>query len=85
MSKTLLVLTFGSIIAQIIFSFYYSSNIVNQNNQLDEYKQKYQQLILELTDTNKQIASLTSIQHFLQSTPSASLSPNTKSIKISNF
>ena len=85
MSKTLIVLTFTSIIAQILFSFYYSSNIVNQNNQLDEYKQKYQQLILEVADTKKQITSLTSIQHYLQSTPSASLSPNTKSINLTNF
>jgi hypothetical protein len=85
MSKTLVVLTFTSILAQIIFSFYYSSNIVNQNNLLDVSKQKYQQLILELADTTKQMASLTSIQHFTQSTPSASLTPNFKSIKVSNF
>ncbi len=85
MSKTLIVLTFSSIVAQILFSFYYSSNIVNQNNQLDEYKQKYQQLILEIADTKKQITSLTSIQYYLQSTPSANLSPNTKSINLTNF
>ncbi len=85
MSKTLVSLTLASIIVQIIFSFYYSSNIVNQNNQLDENKQKYQQLIIEIAETKKQIASLTSIQHYLQSTPSANLSPNFKSIKITNF
>lgn len=85
MSKTLIILTFGCIVAQILFSFYYSSNIVNQNNQLDEYKQKYQQLIIEVADTKKLITSLTSIQHYLESTPSADLYPNTKSIKVSNF
>jgi len=85
MSKTLIVLTFSSIIAQIIFSFYYSSNIVSQNNQLDEYQQKYKVLILDIAETKKQLAILTSIQHFQESTSSAVLFPNTKSINISNF
>jgi len=85
MSKTLIVLTFCSIIAQIVFSFYYSGNIVNQNNQLDEYKQKYQQLTFELAETKKQLATLTSIQSFQDSTSSAVFIPNTKSINISNF
>jgi len=85
MSKTLIVLTFSSIIAQIVFSFYYSGNIVNQNNQLDEYKLKYQQLTLELAETKKQLATLTSIQSFQDSTSSAVFIPNTKSINISNF
>jgi hypothetical protein len=85
MSKTLLVLTFCSIFAQIIFSFYYSGNIVNQNNQLYIYKQKYQQLTLEVAETKKQLVSLTSIQNFLESTSSANLFHNTKSINISGF
>ena len=85
MSKTLIVLTFCSIVAQIVFSFYYSGNIVNQNNQLDEYKLKYQQLTFELAETKKQLATLTSIQSFKDSTSSAVFTPNTKSINISNF
>lgn len=85
MSKTLVVLTFSSIIAQIIFSFYYSGNIVNQNNQLDEYKTKYQQLNLELAETKKELAALTSIQHFQESTQSAELFTNRQSVNISNF
>jgi len=85
MSKTLIVLTFSSIIAQIVFSFYYSSNIVNQNNQLDEYKLKYQQLTFDLSETKKQLTTLTSFQSFQDSTSSAVLFPNTKSINISNF
>ena len=85
MSKTLIVLTFGCIVAQILFSFYYSSNIVNHNNQLDEYQQKYQKLILDVADIKKQITTLTSIQQFVESTPSGNLSPNIKSINISNF
>lgn len=85
MSRILIVFTFCSIIAQIIFSFYYSSNIVSQNSQLDEYKLKYQQLTFEIAETKKQLATFTSIQHLQESTPSALLSPNTKSINISNF
>lgn len=85
MSKTLIGLTVVSIIIQILFSFYYSSNIVNQNNQLDENKQKYQQLILDTAQIKKQLISLTSIEYFLQSTPSASLSQNFKSVDISQF
>lgn len=85
MSKTLIILTFGYIVAQILFSFYYSSNIVNQNNKLDEYQQRYQELILDVADTKKQLTTLTSIQQLLESTPSGYLSPNTKSINISNF
>jgi len=84
MSKTLMVLTFGSIIAQIIFSFYYSSNIVNQNNFLDEYKSEYQKLTLEIAETKKQLVNLTSIQHFQEGTPSANLFFNSKFINISN-
>lgn len=78
-------LTFGSIIAQIIFSFYYSSNIVNQNSQLDEYQLKYQQLSLDIADTQKQLASVTSIKYYQESTPSANLWLNSKSINIPNF
>lgn len=85
MSKTIIVLTFVSILAQIIFSFYYSSNIVNQNNQLDEYKVKYQDLRLDLAEYKKQLSDLTSIQHLQEATSSGDLTPNIKSIKISNF
>jgi hypothetical protein len=85
MSKTLIVLAFASIIAQIMFSFYYSGNIVNQNSQLDEYQSQYQQLSLDIADTQKQLTSITSINHYQESTPSANLWPNSKSINISNF
>lgn len=85
MSKTIIVLTFVSILAQIIFSFYYSSNIVNQNNQLDEYKVKYQELRLDLSEYKKQLSDLTSIQRLQETTSSGYLAPNKKSIKISNF
>ena len=85
MSKALIALTFTSIVAQIIFSFYYSGGIVNQNSRLDEYQLKYQQLILEITDIQKQLASITSINHYQESTSSANLRINEKSINISNF
>lgn len=85
MSKPLTILTFASIIVQIIFSFYYSSNIVNQNNQLDEYKQNYQKLNMEIALTKKELADLTSIQHYQEGSPSASLSPISKSIIIPNY
>jgi len=85
MSKILVVLTFLSVFIQIIFSFYYSGNIVNQNNHLDEYKQKYQRLTLEIAEIKKQLATKTSLENFFESTTSAKLNFNTKSINISNF
>jgi len=85
MSKTLIGLTVMSIVVQILFSFYYSSNIVNQNNQLDENKQKYQQLKIEISEAKKQLSQLTSIDHFLQSTPSSTLNPVYKHIEILTY
>ncbi len=82
MSKIFSSIIIISLIIQIIFSFFYSSNIVTQNNQLDIYQKEADLLQLEVESAWKQIADLTSIKSLTQSTPSANLQPITKSIKI---
>ncbi|HNZ84237.1 MAG TPA: hypothetical protein PKZ29_00270 [Candidatus Woesebacteria bacterium] len=84
MSKIFSGIIILSLIVQIVFSFFYSSSIVTQNNQLDLYQKEADQLQLEVESAWKQVADLTSITHLVQSTPSASLKPIIKSINI-NF
>ncbi|HOR01675.1 MAG TPA: hypothetical protein PKZ92_00190 [Candidatus Woesebacteria bacterium] len=83
MSKIFTGIIIISLLIQIIFSFFYSSSIVTQNNQLDLYQKEADQLQLEVESAWKKVADLTSIKFLTESTPSANLKPITKSIKIS--
>lgn len=46
---------------QIIFSFYYSSEIINQNTQLYQNQLEYQKLKIETQSLEKNFTDLTSI------------------------
>lgn len=70
------------LITQIIFSFFYSSQILTQNNQLNQSQIEINQLALEIENLQKKASDLSSINHLNLSTPSASLAPITKSLTI---
>ena len=72
MSKFFITIIITSLIVQILFSFFYSSQILTQNNQLDQTQQQINNLSLEIEKLQKQSADLSSIQHLNLSTPSAS-------------
>ena len=62
------------LIIQIVFSFFYSSNIITQNNQLNENQKKYDDLKLEVESVEQQMADLSSIKNISQeSSASANL------------
>ena len=62
-----------SLVVQIVFSFFYSNEIMIQNGQLNQVQTKIDQTSLEVEDLQKKSADLNSINHLNLSTPSASL------------
>jgi cell division protein FtsL len=73
MSKIFIFIIGLSLITQIIFSFFYSSQILTQNNQLNQTQSNINQISLEIEKLQKQVSDLSSINFLTQSTPSASL------------
>jgi len=53
------------IFIQTIFSFYYSSEIINQNSQLYQSQIEYQNLKIENQNLEKKFTELTSINYLL--------------------
>jgi len=82
MPKFFIVTIVISLIGQIIFSFFYSSQILTQNNQLNQNQTEINQLTLEIENLQKQASDLSSINHLNLSTPSASLKFINKSLTI---
>ena len=70
------------LITQIVFSFFYSSQILTQNNQLNQNQTDIDKLTLEIESLQKQASDLSSIAHLNLSTPSASLKFISKSLII---
>jgi len=66
MSKIFNYILFTSILIQILFSFFYSSEIINQNNQLYQNQQEYQELKIENQNLEKNFSNLNSIYHLVQ-------------------
>ena len=73
MSKIFTVIIIISLITQILFSFFYSSEILTQNNQLNQTQSEIDKLSIKIETLQKQTADLSSISHLNLSTPSASL------------
>jgi cell division protein FtsL len=73
MSKIFIFIISLCLITQIIFSFFYSSQILTQNNQLNQTQSNINQISLEIEKLQKQVSDLSSINFLTQSTPSASL------------
>jgi len=82
MPKFFIVTIVISLIGQIIFSFFYSSQILTQNSQLNQNQTEINQLTLEIENLQKQASDLSSINHLNLSTPSASLKFIDKSLTI---
>lgn len=61
MLKTFNLILVSAIIIQIIFSFFYSSEIITQNNNLYENQQQHQSLKLEKQTLEKKLSDYISI------------------------
>jgi len=61
MPKIFSYILFTVIFIQILFSFFYSSEIINQNSNLYQNQQEYQKLKLEKQDLEKTFSDLSSI------------------------
>lgn len=82
MPKFFIITIAACLIIQIFFSFFYSSQILTQNNQLNQSQTSIDQLTLEIESLQKQAADLSSISHLNLSTPSASFKFINKSLTI---
>jgi sortase (surface protein transpeptidase) len=58
---------------QIIFSFFYSSDIITQNNNLYQNQQEYQKLKIERQNLEKTFSDLSSIYHLTQESQNKNL------------
>ena len=67
---------------QIIFSFYYSSEIINQNNQLYQNQQEYQKLKIENQSLEKTFTDLSSIFYLNQERQKYSLTDINEKINL---
>lgn len=72
MPKIFTAIIITSLILQIIFSFFYSNEILTQNSQLNQSQSKIEINSLEVETLQKQASDLSSIHLLNQSTPSAS-------------
>lgn len=63
MSKIFTSLIIASAIFQIVFSFFYSNNILAQNNQLNQHQTQISQLKLDIELIEKNMADNSSIKN----------------------
>ncbi len=61
LNKPFFLILFLLIISQVLFSFYYSSEIINQNNLIDENQNILQSLKIKNQELAKDFTSLTSL------------------------
>lgn len=61
LNKPFFIILFLLILGQVIFSFYYSSEIINQNNLINQNEVLLQSLKIEKQELEKNLASITSI------------------------
>lgn len=61
LNKPFFLIIFLLIASQILFSFYYSSEIINQNNLINQNQSNLQSLKIENQELKKQFTSLTSL------------------------
>lgn len=73
MPKTFSYIFFAVILIQILFSFFYSSEIINQNNYLYQNQQKYQELKLEKQKLEKTFSDLSSINRLVEENQNTNL------------
>jgi hypothetical protein len=61
LNKPFFLLIFSLIITQVIFSFYYSSEIINQNNLINQNQNALQILKIKNQELEKKLATLSSL------------------------
>jgi hypothetical protein len=61
LNKSFFLIIFSTIIFQIVFSFYYSSEIINQNNLINQNQATFKTLKLKNQDLEKKLAILSSL------------------------
>jgi len=61
LNKSFFLFFFLLIVSQVLFSFYYSSEIINQNNLISENETALQSLKIENQDLEKKFTSATSL------------------------
>lgn len=84
MPKIFTAIIVASLIFQIIFSFFYSNEILTQNSELNQAQSKIETNSLEIETLQKQASDLSSINLLIQSTPSASSKFINQSLTINN-
>jgi hypothetical protein len=67
---------------QIIFSFYYSSEIITQNNLLNDYQNKIDTLKVKNSDLKKILSETTSLSHLESLIKTENYSPIVKTINL---
>jgi len=83
MSKFLVATFILAVFVQIIFSFFYSSEIINQNNILFKNQQKLEQLKTINQSLQKQLAQTTSLDHLQTIISQQNLQPISQEIDLS--
>lgn len=63
LNKPFFLFIFLLILAQVSFSFYYSSEIINQNNLIDQSQTTYQALKIKNQELEENLATSSSLTH----------------------
>lgn len=82
--KILWIILVTSLIIQISFSFYYSSEIINQNNLLDSTQTQLDILDKQKQGLENQLATLTSLKFLENKISSQNLIPLKNQLNINN-
>lgn len=83
-NKSFFLLLFLLIISQVLFSFYYSSEIINQNNLINQNQNLLQSLKIENQELEKKSASLNSINQLYNLTNQKDYINLKENLKIKN-
>ena len=63
LNKSFFFILFFLILCQVTFSFYYSSEIINQNNQINQNETLLETLKIENQELEKQLATISSLEY----------------------
>jgi len=62
LNKSFFLILFVLVISQILFSFYYSSEIINQNNFINQNQEMLQSLKIQNQELEKELTNLVSLK-----------------------
>jgi hypothetical protein len=84
MNKQFFFIIFFLILIQVIFSFYYSSEIINQNNFINQNQITLESAKIENQELKKQLASLSSLNQIASASGQKNYINLKKSLNIQN-